>query len=119
MNITILWSSLIVLCVITFVLVILSIQLYDRLKKERFRQKSLSTKYGQITEQFLPLVETYPWNPKNFRFIGSPIDGVQFEDDRIILLEFKSNRSHLSERQRKIKTLVEAGRVQFQVIRAG
>ena len=30
------------------------------------------------------------------RFLGAPIDGVQFEDDRVILVEFKSGRSRLS-----------------------
>ena len=118
MNIPGIWWIVVILSASALVLAILSIQLYEQLKKEKFRHKSLSTRYGQITEQFLPLVETYPWNPSNFRFLGSPIDGIQFEDDRIILVEFKSNSSHMSKRQRELKALVEAGKVEFQVIKA-
>ena len=72
-----------------------------------------------VTEQFLPLVESYPWDSKHFRFLGSPIDGIQFEEDRIILVEFKSSFSQMSGRQRKIKNLVEQGKVEFELIRAG
>ncbi|MEM2907378.1 MAG: Holliday junction resolvase-like protein [Candidatus Odinarchaeota archaeon] len=52
------------------------------------QQKSLSTTYGRISEQWFPLMETYPYDPQNFRFIGSPIDGIQFTDDKIIFCEF-------------------------------
>jgi predicted Holliday junction resolvase-like endonuclease len=85
--------------------------LSERLAEEEARQKSLSTTYGRITEQWFPLMAEYPYDPQNFRFLGSPIDGVQFEEDRIILVEFKANRSRLSENQKRIKRLVEEGEV--------
>tara|TARA_B100001013_G_C24362975_1_gene345057 strand:- start:299 stop:538 length:240 start_codon:yes stop_codon:yes gene_type:complete len=77
----------------------------------------LSTRYGKLTEQFLPLVDSYPWNPSYFRFLGSPIDGVQFEDDKVIFVEFKSGKSKLSKNQRLIRDLVDAGHVEFKVVR--
>ena len=83
------------------------------------RIRSQSTRYGQITEQFLPLVEAYPWDSKQFRFLGSPIDGIQFEEDKIVLVEFKSSSSQMSVKQRKIKELVEQGKVEFKLIRVG
>ena len=43
----------------------------------------------------------------------------RFEEDRIILVEFKSSFSQMSGRQRKIKNLVEQGKVEFELIRAG
>ena len=102
----------------SFILVLcLCISLYSKLIKERFRNRSLSTRYGNLTEQFLPLVESYPWNPSYFRFLGSPIDGVQFEDDKVILVEFKSGKSKLSKNQRLIRDLVDAGHVEFKVVR--
>ena len=52
-----------------------------------------------------------------FRFLGAPIDGVQFEDDRIVLVEFKSGQSRLSSRQRRIRDLVREGRVEFREVR--
>ena len=74
-------------------------------------------KYGQMSEQFMPFVSAYPWDPQRFRFIGSPIDGVQFEEDRVILIEFKTATSKLSARQRQIRDQVQGGRVEFQEFR--
>ena len=95
------------------------VRLYRRLEQERFRNRSQSTRYGRITEQFLPLVDSFPWDPSRFRFLGSPIDGVQFEDDRIILVEFKAANGQLSKYQRHIRDLVNARKVDFEVIRMG
>lgn len=60
----------------------------------------------QISEQFLPLVHLYPCDYKQFRFLGSYIDGIQFEEDRIILVEFKSNKSKLLVKQRHIRDMI-------------
>ncbi len=94
---------------------------YERLRLDLqealFQKKSLSSKYGRMTEQFIPFLESYPYNEQDFRFIGSPIDGVQFEPDRVILVEFKAAGSGLTKRQREIKSLVERGRVEFREFR--
>ena len=79
--------------------------------EEVSRQRSLSSTYGRITEQWIPLSSRYPYDPQYFRFLGSPIDGVQFEEDRIVFIEFKANRSRLSEGQKRIRRLVESGEV--------
>lgn len=78
-----------------------------------FQKQSLSTTYGKITEQFAPFMNSYPFPPENFRFIGSPIDGIQFENDRIIFVEFKTNKSKLSREQKKIRKLIEDKRVEW------
>lgn len=116
MNMSDIWLTitLILALVLTF---LLCIRLQHKLNQERFRNRSLSTKYGKLTEQFLPLVNAYPWNPTNFRFLGSPIDGVQFEEDKVIFVEFKTGMSQLSSRQKEIKALVESGQVMFEIIR--
>lgn len=75
------------------------------------RKRSLSTTYGKITEQFAPFMDRYPFDARRFRFIGSPIDGVQFTDDAIYIVEIKSADSTLSQKQRRIKKLVEEGHV--------
>lgn len=82
-----------------------------------FQQRSLSTTYGRITEQWFPLMEQYPYDPQGFRFLGTPIDGVQFEEDRIVFVEFKANRSQLSKNQRHFRELVESGEVYFEEFR--
>jgi predicted Holliday junction resolvase-like endonuclease len=85
--------------------------LREQVDDEISRQRSLSTTYGRITEQWIPLSTRYPYDPQHFRFLGSPIDGVQFEEDRIVFIEFKANRSRLSEKQKHIKRLIEDGEV--------
>ncbi|HDN96012.1 MAG TPA: endonuclease [Thermoplasmatales archaeon] len=80
------------------------------LKKQK---KSMASLYGKITEQFAPFMKDYPYDTKKFRFIGSPIDGIQFEDDKIIFVEFKSAGGKLSQEQKKIKKLVEDKKVEW------
>ena len=97
--------------------VAVAVRLGNRLDEERSRRQSQSTRYGQMTEQFMPLLDDYPWDPQRFRFLGSPIDGVQFEDDRIVLVEFKTGNSQLTTAQRRVRDLVGNGQVEFEVIR--
>ncbi|MBM3945406.1 MAG: hypothetical protein FJ317_07980 [SAR202 cluster bacterium] len=89
------------------------------LRAARFGSRSMSTRYGQMTEQFMPFLNDYPWDPERFRFIGSPIDGIQFEDDRVIIVEFKTGGSTLSATQRRIRDQVRAGKVEFVELRLG
>ena len=98
-------------------LVLMVQRLRRDLAKERSSKRSLSTRYGLLTEQFIPFAESYPWDPASFRFLGAPIDGIQFEEDRIILVEFKAGEGHLSAGQRKIRDLVRAHKVDFELIR--
>ena len=117
MDIPIIWWVVVGLSVALALSLVSAVQLSKRLKQERFRKRSLSSKYGKLTEQFLPLVDRFPWDPSNFRFLGTPIDGVQFDDDRVILVEFKTGNSQLSKVQRHIRDLVNDGKVDFEVIR--
>lgn len=92
-------------------------QLSEQLDDADFQQRSLSTTYGRITEQWFPLMEQYPYDPQGFRFLGTPIDGVQFEEDRIVFVEFKTNKSQLSKLQKHYRELVESGEVYFEEFR--
>jgi predicted Holliday junction resolvase-like endonuclease len=96
--------------------------LHSRSLKRRLRaldsmKRSQSTRYGQITEQFAPFLSNWPWDSKGFRFIGNPIDGIQFTQDEVVFVEVKSARSQLSPAQRRIRELVEAGRVRWSEVR--
>ena len=82
-----------------------------------FSKQSLSTKYGKMSEQFMPFLEAYPYDKNNFRFIGTPIDGVQFEDDRIVFIEFKTSSSTLTTRQRLVRNLIKDGKIEFREFR--
>jgi len=98
------WQTDVILILLAFVIIFFL--LWRRASAHRddlkFQKSSLSSKYGKMTEQFMPFLKDYPYDPQNFRFIGSPIDGIQFDDDKIVFIEFKTNTSRLSERQRQI-----------------
>ncbi|PKK81602.1 MAG: endonuclease [Thermoplasmata archaeon HGW-Thermoplasmata-2] len=83
------------------------------------RKQSLSTTYGKITEQFAPFMAHYPYNPQNFRFLGTPIDGVQFNESEVVFVEIKSSKSKPSALQNRIRSLVEQGRVRWMEFRIG
>jgi predicted Holliday junction resolvase-like endonuclease len=85
-----------------------------RIDEEVSRQRSLSTTYGRISEQWFPLLKSYPYDPQDFRFLGSPVDGVQFNEDSVVFIEFKANKSRLSTKQKHIKKLVEEGHVYWE-----
>jgi len=116
-----------VIIILIFFLVLFAI-LYARSRRENeellyqisditSRKQSLSTKYGRMTEQFMPFMADYPYNAEAFRFIGSPIDGVQFEKDKIVFIEFKAGNHPISNVQREVKDLITQGKVEFKEIR--
>jgi len=67
-----------------------------------------------MTEQFMPFLKHYPYDPTNFRFLGSPIDGVQFEDDKIVFIEFKTANSKLTDKQRMIADQIYRKQIDFE-----
>ena len=78
------------------------------------QKRSLSTVYGKTTEQFAPFMERYPFNSQDFRFIGTPVDGLQFEEDKVVFIEIKAGRSAgLSPKQERIKRLIQDRKVEW------
>lgn len=88
-------------------------KLKERLREVESSKQSLSTVYGRITEQWAPFMAGYPYDPRHFRFLGSPVDGVQFEEDKIVFVEFKANGSKLTPREKRCRELVEQGKVEW------
>ena len=75
---------------------------------------------GLIAEQFAPFTRRFDdlgWDPQEFKFLGRPVDGVQFQDDEVIIVEFKTGDSQMTTRQRQIKRMVAEGKVRFEEIR--
>ena len=92
-----------------------------RYRREADRnRRGASVVGGLIAEQFAPFTEAFTelgWDPQEFKFLGRPVDGVQFQEDEIIIVEFKTGNSPLSQKQRHIKELVEGGKVSFKEVR--
>jgi len=83
----------------------------------KYDYKSMNVKHGKSFEQLFPFMENYPYDYENFRFIGTPIDGLSFENGKIVFMEFKTGTSKLSEKQKKIKSLVEDKKVEWKEIK--
>ena len=96
------------------VLLFLYLNVRRKYKELQYAKKSQSSKYGKMTEQFLPWLDNYPYDPQDFRFLGTPIDGVQFVDDKIVFIEFKAAQSQLSARQKRVRQLVAEGKIEFE-----
>jgi predicted Holliday junction resolvase-like endonuclease len=81
---------------------------------------------GKVQEHLLPFFPEFLelFNPRDARFLGSPIDFVVFagldegEQCRdVVLVEVKTGKSPLSKRERHVRDAVEAGRVSYKLIR--
>jgi len=96
----------------------------ERIRKEAIK-RSTATIIGRVGEQLAPLLifSNYKINPKDMRFIGTPIDFIVFKGlyegnpEKILFIEVKSGRSStLTPRERKVKELVESGKVEWLTI---
>ena len=100
-------------------------------KKQKGRAASAHTTKGLILEKWCPFLN-HPeieesWEAKNWVFMGQPIDYIIFDwdedsdrnrtDGRIVMLDVKSGKSQLTKKQRRIRDLVRAGKVEWREIR--
>jgi len=83
------------------------------------QKKSSEVRLGQISEHFAPLLKDFPYDSKNVRFLGSPIDFVIFDLDnnRIIFMEFKTGNSRETVKQRQVRDIIKEGNVTYEVMR--
>ena len=92
----------------------------DRVKKEAI-EKSKAIVRGKVTEQIAPYLPGFKYNPKDVRFIGSPIDFVVFdgldEGDlrKVVFVEVKTGKASLSNREKLIKEAIEEKRVAWEM----
>ena len=87
-------------------------------------QRSQSVILGKVTEHLVPYLPTFTFNPKDARFIGSPIDILVFDgmDEgelrEIVFIEVKTGQTAaLTKRERQIREAVSAGRVKWREVR--
>jgi predicted Holliday junction resolvase-like endonuclease len=84
--------------------------------------RSYAVNLGKITEHLVPFHQVFlsRFNPKDARFIGSPIDLIVFDgyadkkdDLSIYFVEIKTGNSKLTDIQKKVKSAVVEGRVRW------
>jgi predicted Holliday junction resolvase-like endonuclease len=84
-------------------------------------QRSQAVTTGKIVEHLVPYLPNFNYNPKDARFIGSPVDFVVFdgmnddEDDQlsIVFVEVKTGMSVLTRRERMVRDAIKAGRIKW------
>lgn len=83
-------------------------------------RRSQATTVGMVSEQLVPYFPEFPWNPKDARFIGSPVDFLVFDgltDERlraVVFVEVKAGPSaSLTRRERQVRDAVAEGRVEW------
>ena len=83
------------------------------------QKKSSEVRLGQISEHFAPFLKDFPYDTKNIRFLGSPIDLILFDIDnnRIIFIEVKTGKSSQTKKQRQIRDIIKAGNIEYEVMR--
>ena len=99
------------------------------LKERQIRKdattRSRSIMRGQATEHLAPYMFNSDLNPKDFRFLGNPIDYIVFSGcsdvtdgvsdtiEKVILVDIKTGTSKLSKVQRRIRDAIKEGRIEF------
>lgn len=88
-------------------------------------QKSLAVTVGKVSEQLVPYFPDFPFDPKDARFLGSPVDLVVFDGlsrgelRRVVFVEVKTGGAGLSGRERQVRDAVQSGRVEWLDLRVG
>lgn len=90
-----------------------NVKLIKKYHQELHFRKSSEVRLGKIGENLAPFMKCWPWDPNNFRFLGNPVDGVQFNKNEVIFVEIKTGGAKLSKSQKRFKDLVNAGKVSF------
>ncbi len=86
-------------------------------------QRSLAVTVGKVSEQLVPYLPDFHFNPKDVRFLGSPVDLVVFDGldagavRRVIFIEVKTGASSLSTRERHVRDAIQAGNVEWTELR--
>jgi predicted Holliday junction resolvase-like endonuclease len=94
-----------------------------RIRSDAIR-RSQSAVAGKTTEHLAPYLPEFPFDPRDARFLGAPIDLVVFDGmtagelREIVFVEIKTGPSAaLSPRERRLRDAVVERRVRFQELR--
>jgi predicted Holliday junction resolvase-like endonuclease len=87
-------------------------------------QRSQSVIVGKVTEHLIPYLPNFIFNPKDTRFIGSPVDLLVFDGldnghlNKIVFIEVKTGTAaRLTRREQQIKDAINEGRVEWLKLR--
>jgi|TARA_B100001778_G_scaffold50455_1_gene37658 predicted Holliday junction resolvase-like endonuclease len=105
--------------------------LKNEVRHQKGRAQSAHSSKGQILEKWTPFLNhdeiDEAWKPQDWSFLGNPLDYVVWEwyqdkeknmaEGKVVLLDVKAAKSQLTTKQRRIRDLIKAGRVEWREIR--
>lgn len=89
-----------------------------RLRRDAVRRSKAVT-VGKVHEQLVPYLPGFDYDPRDARFIGSPIDFIVFDglsdgaECSVVFIEVKTGASDLTPRERRVRDAVRSGRVEW------
>src|SRR5256714_5808149 len=96
---------------------------YSAAIREDAVQRSLAVTAGKVHEQLVPYLPEFGFNPKDARFLGSPVDLIVFDGlaagdvRRVVFLEVKTGGASLNTRERQVREVIEAREVVWAELR--
>jgi predicted Holliday junction resolvase-like endonuclease len=110
--------------IIVLVYVLFRLKIREAAIRDDTLRRSQSVVAGKATEHLAPLLPGFEFDPRDARFLGSPVDFIVFDglsegDVReVVFVEVKTGPSAgLSSRERLVRQAVESRRVSFLEIR--
>jgi len=86
-------------------------------------KKSEAVTRGKVTEHLIPYFSDFEYNPKDARFLGTPVDFIVFdglsegEMKKVVFIEVKSGKTDtLSKREKLVRECVDRGKVSYDII---
>jgi len=86
-------------------------------------KRSSAVVTGKVYEQLTPYMPWFKYNPREARFLGSPVDFIVFDGIEsggpvtVRFVEVKSGDSRLSDRERAVEEAIERCSVTFEIVR--
>lgn len=96
---------------------------YEQSIRQEAVKKSHDVVSGKVTEQLIPFLPNFRYNPRDARFIGSPIDFLVFdglsagEVKQIVFIEVKTGSSGLNTREKQVRSIVDARTIKWEELR--
>jgi predicted Holliday junction resolvase-like endonuclease len=86
-------------------------------------KRSAAVVSGKVTEHLAPYMPDFPYDPRDARFLGTPVDLIVFDGlsrdalREIVFLEIKSRGGELSAREKSVRDAVRERRVSWKEFR--
>ena len=130
-----LWQFAALMCLAFLVCFFLLMVTFAKLRREKrgrrhaideSLERSRSVLRGQVSENFAPLLPGFPFNHKDARFLGQPVDFLVFDglsdsdgqaDVSLYFVEIKTGNSALSKREQAVRNAVIQNRVHWLTLR--